>query len=185
MSPGGATWEPRPLLCGRQAAVTEDSTLDGCNPQETILSRSPGDHMSEVPGSQDGPRGPRTELPPGSLQGRVLPASSSSWGLQASLPGRVAAPLPSLPPSTSGRILYLPVYEGLSAQKRGGPVGRGDRPVPAGLCVTLILTPEREPRSPRGPALRSQVGVQGLGRGKVGRRQGCRRDFQPTTSGLL
>nr|XP_020737352.1 interleukin-3 receptor subunit alpha [Odocoileus virginianus texanus] len=38
------------------------------------------------------------------------------------------------------------MYEGPSAQKRGGPVGRGDRPVPAGLCVPLILTLVREPR---------------------------------------
>ena len=31
------------------------------------------------------------------LQGKVLPASSSFWGLQASIPGLVAASLPSLP----------------------------------------------------------------------------------------
>ena len=37
-----------------------------------------------------------------SLLGRVLPASSSFWGLQASVPGLVAAFLPSLPPSPRG-----------------------------------------------------------------------------------
>ena len=33
-----------------------------------------------------------------SLLGRVLPASSSFWGLQASIPELVATSLPSLPP---------------------------------------------------------------------------------------
>ena len=36
------------------------------------------------------------------LQGKVLPASSSFWGLQASVPGLVSASLPSLPPSPRG-----------------------------------------------------------------------------------
>ena len=37
------------------------------------------------------------------------------------------------------------MYEQPSAQD-GGPMGRGDCPVRAGLCVTLILSPAREPR---------------------------------------
>ena len=37
-----------------------------------------------------------------SLQGRVLPASSSFWRLQASIPGLAATSLPSLPPSPRG-----------------------------------------------------------------------------------
>ncbi|CAI9180037.1 unnamed protein product [Rangifer tarandus platyrhynchus] len=36
------------------------------------------------------------------LQGRVLPASSSFWGLQASVPGLVAASLQSLPATPRG-----------------------------------------------------------------------------------
>ena len=36
------------------------------------------------------------------LQGRVLPALSSFWGLQASIPGLVATSLPPLPPSPRG-----------------------------------------------------------------------------------
>ena len=36
------------------------------------------------------------------LLGRVLPTSSGFWGLQASVPGLVAASLPSLPPSPRG-----------------------------------------------------------------------------------
>ena len=173
------TREPRLLLCGRQAAVTEDSTLDSCNPQETILSRSPGDHMSEVLGSQDGSRGPRTEIPPKSLLGRVLPASSSSWGLQASVPGRGAAPLPSLPLSTSGRVLSTGPCTSSRLLRTAAPwdVGTALSELDSVLPSSLAL--RESPASTGGQALRFQVDVQGLG-GRKGDREADGRT-RPTT----
>ncbi|KAB1252503.1 LINE-1 retrotransposable element ORF2 protein [Camelus dromedarius] len=72
----GAEWEWPAAV-----AETGDPQMDYFKPQASILPRQ------GVPGPRSLPR----------LQGRVPPAFSSFWGLQASIPGLVATSLPSLP----------------------------------------------------------------------------------------
>ena len=83
-------------------------------------SPSPEDQTSEV----GGPRAGLLQR----LQRRVLPASSSFWGLWASIPGLVAASLPSLAPSPRGFSAVSPLFCVLQ-----GPV--------MGIRVTLISGP--------------------------------------------
>ena len=137
-------------------------------------------HMSEVLGSQDSSRGPRTEIPPKSLLGRVLPASSSSWGLQASVPGRGAAPLPSLPLSTRGRVLSTGPCTSSRLLRTAAPwdVGTALSELDSVLPSSLAL--RESPASTRGQALRFQVDVQDLG-GRKGDKEADGRT-RPTTS---
>ena len=137
-------------------------------------------HMSEVLGSQDGSRGPRTEIPPKSLLGRVLPASSSSWGLQASVPGRGAAPLPSLPLSTSGRVLATGPCTSSRLLRTAAPWDMGTALSELDSVLPSSLALRESPASTRGQALRFQVDVQDLG-GRKGDREADGRT-RPTTS---